>query len=430
MNIVGIDIGTTSICGVAVDIVSGDIVKSVTKQNNSFINSEKEYERIQDTEIIMQSVTGLLDELDAENAFAIGFSGQMHGIVYVDENGSALSPLYTWQDARAALDFKGGKTYAQALGCFAGYGLATDFYNEQNGLIPENAVCLCTVADYAAMSICGLKKPLVHITNAASLGCFDIKENRFTIDNPRLPEVTAEFKAIGEYKGVPVCAALGDNQASFIGSVSDSEDALINVGTGSQISWLSASPVDGGGLETRPFDGRNYLAAGCALCGGRAFAMLERLFREIASLAGDNTDSLYPQIDRLLETKTETTLSADCRFCGTRSDPNIRGSIGNISENNLTAADLAFAVLNGMSKELYDMYLSGGKTAKKLVCSGNGIRKNAALRRIVSEMFCCEIKIPLYAEEASYGAALAAAVAGGKFGNIYEACKIIKYKDE
>ena len=68
--------------------------------------------------------------------------------------------------------------------------------------------------------------------------------------------------------------------------------------------------------------------------------------------------------------------------------------------------------------------------AKKLVCSGNGIRKNAALRRIVSEMFCCEIKIPLYAEEASYGAALAAAVAGGKFGNIYEACKIIKYKDE
>ena len=45
-------------------------------------------------------------------------------------------------------------------------------------------------------------------------------------------------------------------------------------------------------------------------------------------------------------------------------------------------------------------------------------------------MFGCEIKIPLYAEEASYGAALAAAVAGGKFGNIYEACKIIKYKDE
>ncbi len=430
MKLIGIDIGTTSICGVSIDAENGNMLKSVTKPNNSFIKSDFSFERIQNPDEIMKCVYEIVEELDLTDASAIGFSGQMHGIVYTDENGKAVSPLYIWQDERAAAEYKNGKSYAQTLGCFAGYGLATDFYNEINGLIPEEAVSLCTIADYAVMQLCGLKKPLVHITNAASLGCFDIENNRFTIDNPRLPEVTSEFIAAGDYNGIPVCVALGDNQASFIGSVSDENNALINVGTGSQISWLTDTPVSADSVENRPFDGKRYLAAGCALCGGRAYAMLEGFFREIANLASENkTESFYSALDRLLENKKETTLKADCRFCGTRNDPAVRGGIYNLSENNFTASDFALAVLNGMAGELYDMYKNGGKSAEKLVCSGNGMRKNAPLRRITSEMFGCEIKIPLYAEEASFGAALAASVACGISLNIDEACKLIKYTE-
>lgn len=425
MKIIGLDIGTTSICGVCVNAENGEILKAVTKANNSFVKSDKSYEKIQNPDEIMETVYSVMEELDVSDASAIGFSGQMHGIVYIDSNGKAVSPLYTWQDERAAAEYKNGKSYAQFLGCFAGYGLATDFYNDKNGLVPENAVSLCTIADYAAMCLCGLEKPLVHITNAASLGCFDIKSNRFTVDNPRLPEVTVEFKAVGEYKGIPVCVALGDNQASFIGSVSDAENALINVGTGSQISWLTSTPVESITVENRPFDGERLLAAGCALCGGRAFAMLEGFFRQIAGSDG----AMYEYIDRILENKTETTLVADCRFCGTRNDPSARGAITNLSEQNFTPADFALAVLNGISGELYEMYKSGCKKAKHLVCSGNGMRKNAALRRVTAEMFGCDIKIPLYAEEASYGAALAATVACGKYKNIDEACRLIKYTE-
>ncbi|MBQ2904100.1 MAG: hypothetical protein IJE48_06855 [Clostridia bacterium] len=429
MKIIGIDIGTTSICGVLVDTENGEIIKSLTKANDSFIETDKSYEKIQNTEVIMHSVYGLLDELSADDICAIGFSGQMHGIVYTDENGDAVSPLYIWQDERAAAEYKNGKSYADHLGCFAGYGLATDFYNEINGLVPQNAKYLCTIADYAVMQLCGLKKPLVHITNAASLGCFDIDNNSFTIDNPRLPDVTPDFIAAGTHNGIPVCVALGDNQASFIGSVSESENALINIGTGSQISWLTDKKTDAEGVENRPFDGKRFLAAGCALCGGRAFAMVEKLFREIANLAGCDTDSMYPHINRLLEDKSETKLNADCRFCGTRSNPFVRGSISNISEGDFTASDIAYSVLCGMSQELFDMYKNGGMKAKELVCSGNGIRKNAALRRIVSAMFGCDIKIPFYAEEASYGAALAASVACGCFDDISAACRMIKYRE-
>ena len=430
MKIIGMDIGTTSICGIVFDTETRNIVSSKTLPNNSFIKTENSYEKIQNPEIIMNTVNEILEEFYADDIAAIGFSGQMHGIVYTDENAEAVSPLYIWQDERAAMEFENGKSYAEYLGCFAGYGLATDFYNEKNGIVPQNAEYLCTIADYAVMKLCGNKKPLVHITNAASLGCFDLINNCFTVENSRLPDVTCEFKSAGEYKGIPVCVALGDNQASFIGSVSDGGNALVNIGTGSQISWLSEELVSADGVENRPFDGKRYLAAGCALCGGRAFAMVEKLFREIANLVSDNeVKSMYSAIDKILSDKTETSLSADCRFCGTRNNPSARGGIFNVSEENFTAADIALSVLYGMSDELYQMYKNGGKKAEKLVCSGNGIRKNSALRKVVSEMFGCEIKIPLFEEEASFGAALAASVACGICKDISEACSMIKYKE-
>lgn len=429
MKIIGIDIGTTGICGVCAESESGEIISSVSLPNEAFIKSDLEYERIQDTAVIMQTVYSILDSLEAENAAAIGFSGQMHGIVYTDANGDAVSPLYTWQDARANADYKDGKSYAQTLGCFAGYGLATDFYNEVNGLIPANAAHLCTIADYAVMQLCGNKKPVCHITNAASLGCFDLVDNRFTLDNPRLPEVTADFICCGKYKGVPVSVALGDNQASFIGSVASDGDALLNVGTGAQISWLSALPVTAESVETRPFDGKRYLAAGCSLCGGRAYAMFEKFCREIANAAGADVDSYYPILNKMLENKTESEIRGDCRFCGTRSNPDLRGSYCGISENSFTPADFAFATLDGMADELFDMYASAGAKSTGIVCSGNGMRKNAHLRRIVAEKFGCDIKIPLYEEEAACGAAFSALVAGGYCENIGAACSKIRYKD-
>ena len=155
MKIIGIDIGTTSICAVVTDADSGELIASVSAPNRAFIASDKPHEKIQDPAVIMSTVRELISSLGTHDAAAIGFSGQMHGILYTDSCGKAVSPLYIWQDERAAQPYKDGKTYAEYLGCFPGYGLATDFYNEVNGLIPDNAEYLCTIADYAAMQLCG-----------------------------------------------------------------------------------------------------------------------------------------------------------------------------------------------------------------------------------------------------------------------------------
>ncbi len=430
MYSIGIDIGTTSICAVLMNNNTGEILCSTVCQNNSFIESPHPWEKIQDVSKIekkvFEAIDGVLSNKGEGELVSIGISNQMHGILYYDANGEAVSPLYIWQDERGNLPYKDGKTYAQHLGSFAGYGLVTDFYNRVNSLVPKTAVGVCTIGDYIAMKLTGTKKALMHITNAASFGCFDINNNEFTVDNGMLPEVTAEFKTVGEWRGIKVSVAVGDNQASFIGSVGV-DAPLLNVGTGSQISYLSATPVTGENTESRPYDGKRYLIVGAALCGGRAFSMLERFFASVVELAtGEECPSLYKQIDKMLETKTETDLVADSRFCGTRANPEIRGGFSNMSQDNFTAGDMAVAMIYAIANELHAMY-AGGRT-EKIVCSGNGIRKNLALQKVVSEIFEAEIKIPLYEEEAAYGAALTSLVAVGKADNIDEAQKLIKYR--
>jgi len=46
MKAIGIDIGTTSICGILLDCKSGEILKSITKNSEAFIQTENEYGNI------------------------------------------------------------------------------------------------------------------------------------------------------------------------------------------------------------------------------------------------------------------------------------------------------------------------------------------------------------------------------------------------
>ena len=63
MNSIGIDIGTTSICGISADCKSGRILESLTLVNDSFIKTDKPYERIQDCNKIIDKVLMIADKL-------------------------------------------------------------------------------------------------------------------------------------------------------------------------------------------------------------------------------------------------------------------------------------------------------------------------------------------------------------------------------
>ena len=234
MKVVGIDIGTTSVCGVLIDATTGCVEKSVTKNSSAFIEGCADWEKIQSVNKIMTVATDILESLIAASSEVgvIGVTGQMHGIVYTDKDGDAVSPLYTWQDGRGNLPYK-DVTYAKYLNSFSGYGNVTDFYNTENGIKPESAVSYSTIHDYFVMQLCGLKKPIIHTSDAASFGCYDLENNRFNY--ACTAEITGDYRIAGEYKGIPVSVAIGDNQASVFSTLANEEDILVNIGTGSQI---------------------------------------------------------------------------------------------------------------------------------------------------------------------------------------------------
>ena len=435
MTVLGIDIGTTTISTVALDTADGRVVRSGTVLNQSFIDTGNEWERVQDVSLIMETALASLDEMldECPDAAAIGLTGQMHGILYYNRDGECVSPLYTWQDGRGNL---GERSVAEeisdtcGIAAASGYGLVTHICNLRAGNVPEEASGLCTIADYLGMKLTGRRRALMHASNAAGIGFFDVESGRFLRDElremgaesviPMLPEVCGMFEVTGSWRGIPVTVAIGDNQASFLGSAGMSEDTvLVNMGTGGQISVLSDRCFTAPGIEARPFAGGKYLLAGSSLCGGRAYAILERFFRSFAQAAGAGGESLYGLMQELAEEgeRMEDPVRVVTAFRGTRADPGLRGSVTGITEDNFTPASLTYGILKGMAEELFGMYRTiregTGVRAGRLIASGNGLRLNPVLRRIFSEMFGAELELAPYEEEAACGAALSSKTGAG-----------------
>ena len=451
MKALGLDIGTTTISAVVVGMEEREILKAYTIPNGSFIETDLPWEKIQDPDKIMQKALGLLEEIlqEHQDIGVIGLTGQMHGIVYLDENGKHISPLYTWQDGRGNIPAEkilsedpvpedalseAGRSICGILEeeygvkAHTGYGLVTHLYNCRNNLVPEGAAKVCTIMDYLGMRLTGRRTPLMHSSNAASLGLYDAKKNGFRADILQkagadadiLPEVTDDFISVGSYKGIPVSAAIGDNQASFLGSVENAADSvLVNMGTGGQISILSDTYFTAKGIEARPFVKGHYLLAGSSLCGGRAYALLEHFFRSYAEAAGITGVDHYSVMGKILDEKNDgEKLKVNTTFSGTREKPEKRGSIKNIGTENFTPKALIGGVLEGMAEELYKMYrkiekgLAGPKT--RMVASGNGIRKNRHLQEVMSEKFGMGLELAKREEEAAYGAAVSGMIAAGE----------------
>ena len=451
MNIIGLDLGTTTLSAIVLDGDSGAVLETVNVSNGADIAADRPFDRKQDPEVIARKALAIVHDLRAKyDIAAIGIDGQMHGILYVDVEGRAVSPLYTWQDQRGEAPM-GETTYAAELSrrtghrMATGHGMTTHFWHVVNGCVPENAATFCTVYDYVGMKLAERATPLMHISTAASVGPVDPEKGdwdreaiaRAGIDLRMLPEVTARCVAIGRTPdGIPVACGIGDNQASFVGAVRDMAGAvLVNMGTGGQISMLAAGGKADGDLEIRPLEGGQGIVVGSALCGGRSYALLERFLRSCARLAGTEPAPMFEAMNRIaLEMlDRDDLLSVDTRFNGTRHMPELRGAITGIGTENYDAGHLVAGTVMGMAREMrgmYDAMLEGGATpANHMIGSGNGIRRNPALRRAFEQTFGMDLKIPAHGEEAAYGAALYGMTAAGIADSLEAAQRLIRYQD-
>lgn len=451
MFFIGIDIGTTSICGVLYDAVQDKVVKERHEENH-FVPGEGFR---QDPEEIVRTAQHLLAGLLENSApkegnrpgqgesgrpqiGGIGISSQMHGILYVDRSGKAVSPFYTWKNEWGNETYRAGKSYARYLSeqtgmdLYAGYGSVTHFYLQQRGLLPQDAASFVNIGDYLAMVLTGSSEVLADVTLAASFGGFDLKRRQFAlsalkkagVDISYYPAVS-EGKAVGSFRGIPVFCAVGDNQASFLGAVKDKERSIsVNVGTGSQVSVFSGKLYETGKGETRPFPGGGWLYVGASVNGGKVYERLAVFFREILDAFGVPAEraAVYEVMESLGRKKEETNLQVIPALYGEREKgrdegPDAKTGIFGLREDNFHIPDLIRGFVSGMAGELYALYqglpeeLRKGKTS--ITASGNGIRKNPLLREEIEKIYHLPVVFTDREEEAATGAAILAGILVG-----------------
>ncbi len=282
--VIGIDLGTTTLSAVVLD-AHGAVLESYTVETHAAIPDAPGIQRAAEICRRAEAVAELLVQ-SYPAVQGIGLCGQMHGIVYVDAAGNAVSDLYTWQNPLGMQHRSGGETWSEwasrvtGTPLSTGYGLVTHSVLADAGTVPAGAVRFCTIMDYLAMRLTGAAAPVMHPSNAASLGLFDPVRNAFRADAAArigvpasfLPQVCAAGGAVvGTFRGVPVCAAIGDHQSSFLGAVRDpARSMLVNVGTGSQLTVQSTSADAAPPCEVRPLADGVYLHSYSALCGGAA----------------------------------------------------------------------------------------------------------------------------------------------------------------
>ena len=464
MYVAGIDLGTTTVSIILMDAETGMLKGRRTIAHHSFLPGLFPGNRVQDPQKIAEiAIEGLRDLVSGNKGTGllrgIGLTGQMHGMLYVDRCGNAVSPLYTWQDRCGDRILPSGESSAGYLSehvgnAAAGYGITTHYYLGQSGLIPEDAVYMTTISDYLAMKLCGNTVPVIASDMAASWGCYDLQKGEFLtdlledagVDISCLPRICKRHEIIGVTpEGVPVLCSLGDNQASVVGSVQDLEHSvLLNIGTGSQVTMGCDRYYDvQGSIELRPCVDGTYIMAGSGLCGGRAYAMLEQFFAGVKNMAEDGREEmpgpeadLYGEMNRaaeqfLDEYGKEAAWQILPTFSGTRSDPSQCGRIDGIRVDNFLPGAMTAGMLLGILEELHgyfnDMCAMTGKKPQTLIGSGNGLRKNPLMRRLAEEMFGLKMMIPAHEEEAACGAALCVLAATGTVPSIKEAQKKIHY---
>ena len=412
MSLLGIDVGTTSLSFVLTDGAGRFL------QARTYPGEPLTADRTQDPDAILRRVREAMKDFPIPDAVAV--TGQMHGILYLDAAGQAVSPLYTWQSPLGDAERTPGETWAQYAARLTGYPASTGFGWVTHAVLaglgqaPE-AAQVCTIGDYVAMRLAGRARPLLHASNAASMGFFDLRKRRFDRDALRtlgvgedlIPEVTETVRDLGG-----VFTAVGDNQASFAGAVStaDSPEGIVlaNIGTGGQLSCLTAGFETCAHCETRPYDGEKYLLAASSLCGGRAYALLERFFEETLAVFGAerSREEVYAGMVRMLEALPADRPTVDPVFAGTREDPSLRGRISGLTTENLTPAALTAGFLEGIAAEFLPAYEAMCRTHvfRGIALSGNALRRNPYLQKAFLRLYGLPPIPAAPPEEAAYGA--------------------------
>ena len=394
-----------------------------------------------------------------EDIVSLGISGQMHGLVMLDEDCEVLRPSIIWCDQRTGreCDELTAKLTREKLieitanPALTGFTASKILWVKNNEpelfekcrhiLLPKDYLRFKLTGDFATEVSDASGMQLLDVPNRCwsqvMIDALSIKEEYL----PKVyesPEVTGRINAeTAEKTGLStdtlVVGGAGDNAAAAVGmGVVEEGRAFTTIGTSGVVFAHTDSPVIDKGGRVHTFccavPGKWHVM-GVTQGAGLSLQWFKREFCQEDTnydIMTAEADKIPVGCDRLLYLPY---------LMGERTphlDPDCRGVFFGISAIH-TRPHFIRAVLEGVSYSLYDCVCvlnEMGITPKEmLVCGGGG--KSAFWRQMLCDIFAVPVKTARSSEGPALGVAVLAAVGAGIYPSVEKACEVmVSYNDD
>ncbi|MBE6852978.1 MAG: xylulokinase [Ruminococcus sp.] len=467
---IGVDIGTSGTKSVLFDM-TGKVMASAVIEYPLYQerNGYAEQEPADWYNASIGTIKKVISEsgVNAEDITGIGLSGQMHGLVMLDENNEVIRKSIIWCDQRTAAECEeitrktGKKRLVEitANPALTGFTASKILWVRNNE--PENYKrCrhILLPKDYVRFMLTGVYA--TEVSDASGMQLLDVPGRcwsdeileKLDIDRSLLADVyesvditgyiTKEAAELTGLKaGTPVVGGAGDNAAAAVGTgiVSDGK-AFTTIGT-SGVVYAHTSSV-----QIDP-EGRVHTFC-CAVPGcwhimgvTQAAGLSLKWFRdnfcsEEMKQAEEQGVSEYYIMDREAE---QISIGADKLIylpylMGERTphlDPDVRGMFFGLSAMH-TKAHFIRAIMEGVAFSLRDCknIISGMGTdiSDMMACGGGGT--SPLWRSMLADLYNCPVKTVSCKEGPALGVAILAFVGTGVYESVEKACEIMIKTDK
>ena len=468
MYYIGIDIGTSSVKALLID--SGGRVIKTSVPEYSFQTPKPlwaEADPLDWWEATQQAIKELLLKVQSSEIAGIGLTGQMHGMVAMNKEGSVLRPCIMWNDQRSHLECDeitervGQKKILSITGnpVLPGFTAPKILWTQKNE--PELFALIDKVVlpkDFIRYKLTG--SFFSDVSDASGTSLLDVGKRTWSQEMfdcmgwpiSWMPEVTestevsakisAEAATLtGLLEGTPVVAGGGDCAAQAVGSgIVEEGKVSVTLGTSgvvfAQSDEYRVEPNGKLHAFCHAVPGKWHVM-GVMLSAAGSFQWYKNQFgMEEQRIEKEGGANAY---ETLTKEAQQVIAGSEGLFflpylSGERTphpDPYARGCFIGMSLRHQKKHHTR-AVLEGVSYGLNDslsMMKELGVNPNEIILSGGGSR-SALWKQMLADIFATPCAMVNALEGAAYGAAILAAVGVGGFGTVQEACSSFIQKIE
>jgi xylulokinase len=461
INVLGIDVGTGGTRTLVID-ECGHVVASATEVHQPFASPKIGWAE-QDPNDWWRacgvSVRKVLAnaKLGGEDIACIGFSGQMHGAVMLDDYDRVVRPALIWCDQRThkqTLDLTQtiGSERIIRLTCnpaLTNFTLTKLLWVRENE--PANWKRVRSVMlpkDYVRFQLTGERA--TDVADASGTLLLDVANRRWSVEMLRAAEIderllpalfespdlcgqisAAGASATGLKPGTPVVAGAGDQAAGAVG--------LGVVAPGAVSATIGTSGVVFAAADRPMLDPKGRVHTFCHAIPGRwhimgvtqAAGLSLRWFRDQFGAGPDDSSDPY---ERLTQEASHVVPGCDGLLwtpylMGERTphlDPDARASLVGLTASH-TRAHVIRAILEGVAFSLRDTFtiFAEMKAPVRSIRLGGGGARSTLWRQIQADVYGQEVEIIEAEEGAGFGAAILAGMGVRMWPSVDAACNSV-----